>query len=63
MPVEGQGAAPLPGWAAGLAASLYGESHTDRPADQVIVNEYLPGQGISGGSGYIVAQQLLRQGD
>ncbi|MEV2279114.1 alpha-ketoglutarate-dependent dioxygenase AlkB [Nocardiopsis sp. NPDC049922] len=38
---------PLPVWARELAARLAGEEFTDREADQVIVNEYLPGQGIS----------------
>jgi len=43
----GQGAAAIPDWARALAARLYGEAHLGQPADQVIVNEYLPGQGIS----------------
>jgi alkylated DNA repair dioxygenase AlkB len=38
---------PLPGWAAEMAARLHGAGHFDRPPDQVIVNEYLPGQGIA----------------
>ncbi len=38
---------PLPDWAAGLAARLVQEGHLDQQADQVIVNEYQPGQGIS----------------
>jgi alkylated DNA repair dioxygenase AlkB len=40
-------APPIPDWAAALAARLHQEGHLDRPAEQVIVNEYLPGQGIS----------------
>jgi alkylated DNA repair dioxygenase AlkB len=40
-------AAPLPGWAVTLARRLHEDGHFDRPPDQVIVNEYLPGQGIS----------------
>jgi alkylated DNA repair dioxygenase AlkB len=40
-------APPLPGWARALATRLHSESVTDHPADQVTVNEYLPGQGIS----------------
>lgn len=42
-----QSAVPVPGWAQALAVRLHDDGHTDRPADQVIVNEYLPGQGIS----------------
>jgi alkylated DNA repair dioxygenase AlkB len=40
-------ASPLPGWAVALAARLHQEGLMAKPADQVIVNEYLPGQGIS----------------
>jgi alkylated DNA repair dioxygenase AlkB len=40
-------AAPIPPWAAELAERLHAEGHTAEPADQVIVNEYEPGQGIS----------------
>ncbi|MEV7181303.1 alpha-ketoglutarate-dependent dioxygenase AlkB [Kitasatospora sp. NPDC093679] len=39
-------APPLPDWALALAARLLDEGHLDAPAEQVIVNEYLPGQGI-----------------
>lgn len=38
---------PLPEWAAHLAARLAGEGHAPAVCDQVIVNEYEPGQGIS----------------
>jgi alkylated DNA repair dioxygenase AlkB len=38
---------PLPGWAAELAGRLRREGWFDRPPDQLIVNEYQPGQGIS----------------
>lgn len=38
---------PLPGVLAALADRLRGEGHFAAPPDQVIVNEYLPGQGIS----------------
>lgn len=38
---------PLPAWAAELAARLHAEAVFTCPPDQVIVNEYLPGQGIS----------------
>jgi alkylated DNA repair dioxygenase AlkB len=44
---DGGSATPIPTWARTLALRLHVEGHTDRPADQVIVNEYLPGQGIS----------------
>jgi alkylated DNA repair dioxygenase AlkB len=40
-------APPLPGWARELAGRLVGDGFMDRVADQAIVNEYLPGQGIS----------------
>ncbi|MFK4268363.1 alpha-ketoglutarate-dependent dioxygenase AlkB [Streptomyces milbemycinicus] len=40
-------APPLPVWARELAARLVDEGLMDREADQVIVNEYQPGQGIS----------------
>lgn len=38
---------PLPVWARRLATRLVSEGLMDREADQVIVNEYQPGQGIS----------------
>lgn len=38
---------PLPNWAQALADRLFFEGHTLRHLDQLIVNEYLPGQGIS----------------
>lgn len=40
-------APPLPPWARTLAARLHRDGLMTQPADQVIVNEYLPGQGIS----------------
>lgn len=40
-------APPLPDWARETAARLVGEGLMDRAAEQVIVNEYQPGQGIS----------------
>jgi alkylated DNA repair dioxygenase AlkB len=45
--VTGAAAPPLPGWAVALARRLHADGHFDRRPDQVIVNEYLPGQGIS----------------
>jgi alkylated DNA repair dioxygenase AlkB len=41
------GAPPLPAWAVHLAGRLHSEGWMSATADQVIVNEYLPGQGIS----------------
>ncbi len=38
---------PLPDWAAGLAERLRREGWFATPPDQLIVNEYQPGQGIS----------------
>lgn len=38
---------PLPSWAAPLAARLRDEGHMLELADQLIVNEYVPGQGIA----------------
>jgi alkylated DNA repair dioxygenase AlkB len=38
---------PLPAWAAVLAARIAREGLCERAPDQVIVNEYLPGQGIA----------------
>ncbi len=38
---------PLPAWAAPLAARLAAEGAFGREPDQVIVNEYQPGQGIA----------------
>lgn len=38
---------PLPPWAAELATRLRSDGHVSRDLDQLIVNEYEPGQGIS----------------
>lgn len=38
---------PLPGWAAELAARLVEDTPVEREPDQLIINEYLSGQGIS----------------
>jgi len=38
---------PLPGWAAALAGRLAADGYAPAVCDQVIVNEYEPGQGIS----------------
>ena len=37
----------LPDWLADLAARLHADGHFERPPEQVIVNEYEPGQGIA----------------
>ncbi|WP_344528242.1 alpha-ketoglutarate-dependent dioxygenase AlkB [Streptomyces albiaxialis] len=42
-----EAAPPLPEWARRTAARLVREGRMDREAEQVIVNEYQPGQGIS----------------
>ncbi|MGV9350814.1 alpha-ketoglutarate-dependent dioxygenase AlkB [Streptomyces spiralis] len=42
-----EAAPPLPAWARQAAARLAREGLMDQEADQVIVNEYQPGQGIS----------------
>lgn len=39
---------PLPDWLGPLAARVAAAAGFERTPDQVIVNEYLPGQGISG---------------
>jgi alkylated DNA repair dioxygenase AlkB len=38
---------PLPPWAASLAERLHTDGHIAAVPDQLIVNEYLPGQGIA----------------
>ena len=38
---------PLPTWLATLARRLHTEGYTPAVPDQVIINEYLPGQGIA----------------
>lgn len=38
---------PLPDWLAGLARRVADEGLLERPAENVVINEYLPGQGIS----------------
>jgi alkylated DNA repair dioxygenase AlkB len=40
-------ATPLPSWAEELAERLVSDGFLDQAADQAIVNEYQPGQGIS----------------
>src|SRR5215203_1113469 len=38
---------PIPDWGRELAERLFREGVSDRPFDQMLVNEYLPGQGIA----------------
>ncbi len=38
---------PIPAWGAALAERMHGDGISDRQFDQMLVNEYLPGQGIS----------------
>jgi alkylated DNA repair dioxygenase AlkB len=38
---------PIPAWAHGLRDRLFAEGIGGRPFDQMLVNEYLPGQGIA----------------
>ncbi len=38
---------PLPGWLAPEVGALCDAGHVEEPPDQVIVNEYQPGQGIA----------------
>jgi alkylated DNA repair dioxygenase AlkB len=45
--VGGGAAPPLPPWAVDLAGRLHAQGWMPGVADQLIVNEYLPGQGIS----------------
>jgi alkylated DNA repair dioxygenase AlkB len=40
-------APPIPAWGRRLADQLYADGLTPEPFDQMLVNEYLPGQGIS----------------
>lgn len=38
---------PLPDWLQSYSNKLYSQKYFDKKPDQVIINEYLPGQGIS----------------
>ena len=40
-------APPIPDWGRALAARMHREGLVERPFDHMLVNEYLPGQGIS----------------
>jgi alkylated DNA repair dioxygenase AlkB len=43
----GEAPIPIPEWGRRLADRMLAEGVTDRPFDQMLVNEYAPGQGIS----------------
>lgn len=43
----GGDSAPIPDWGRRLADRMLADGVTDRPFDQMLVNEYAPGQGIS----------------
>jgi alkylated DNA repair dioxygenase AlkB len=38
---------PIPDWGRDLVERLFREGVSDRPFDQMLINEYLPGQGIA----------------
>lgn len=38
---------PIPAWGLALAKRMHGEGLSERPFDQLLVNEYEPGQGIA----------------
>src|SRR5437868_3764199 len=44
---SGSVAAPIPEWGKQLALRLFSDGITPWPFDQMLVNEYLPGQGIA----------------
>jgi alkylated DNA repair dioxygenase AlkB len=44
---QGGAAPPIPDWGRRLAERMFADGVTDVPFDQMLVNEYLPGQGIS----------------
>ncbi len=57
---------PLPDWLQALAQRLYETGYFDRPPEQVIVNEYEPGQGIAmhtDHSGFGPAVAMVSLGD
>src|SRR5690348_4653614 len=41
------GRRPIPAWAHALRDRLFADRISERPFDQMLVNEYFPGQGIS----------------
>jgi len=44
---RGDDSSPIPEWGRSLADRMFADGVTDRPFDQMLVNEYTPGQGIS----------------
>lgn len=42
-----ESAPPIPAWGRSLAARLFAAGVSEMPFDQMLINEYLPGQGIS----------------
>src|SRR4051794_33384377 len=44
---KGEAAPPIPTWGRALADRLFADRITDTPFDQMLVNEYEPGQGIA----------------
>jgi alkylated DNA repair dioxygenase AlkB len=42
-----ESAPQIPAWGRALAARLFAEGVVERPFDQMLINEYLPGQGIA----------------
>jgi len=45
--LSGSSAPPLPEWGVRLAERIFRDHLTERPFDQMLVNEYQPGQGIA----------------
>jgi alkylated DNA repair dioxygenase AlkB len=44
---EGASGRPIPPWGQALADRMHRDGISERPFDQMLVNEYLPGQGIA----------------
>src|SRR5687767_13295189 len=38
---------PIPGWGRELGDRIWRDGYNDRPFDHMLINEYLPGQGIA----------------
>jgi alkylated DNA repair dioxygenase AlkB len=43
----GEAQQPIPAWGRNLADRMHREGLSERPFDQMLINEYLPGQGIA----------------
>jgi 2OG-Fe(II) oxygenase superfamily len=50
---SGDAAAPIPDWGRRLADRLHADGVADQPFDHMLVNEYLPGQGIASHRDYV----------